>query len=101
MTAPIASGWSKSPGGACTHWKAPPLHGARRSRPFAAATAKGFRPKAGISPALFDHLVGAHQHRLRHGEAERRGGLEIDHQIELGRLLDRQVSRLGALEDLS
>src|SRR5262245_46820507 len=29
MTAPIASGWSGLPGGACTHWKAPPLHGAR------------------------------------------------------------------------
>jgi len=28
MTAPVASGWSISPGGACTHWKAPPLHGA-------------------------------------------------------------------------
>src|SRR5229473_1671154 len=28
MTAPIASGWSGLPGGACTHWKAPPLHGA-------------------------------------------------------------------------
>src|SRR5215831_5693701 len=27
MTAPIASGWSESPGGACTHWKAPPCHG--------------------------------------------------------------------------
>src|SRR4051794_23954672 len=36
MTAPIASGWSESPGGACTHWKAPPLHGARRSQPLAA-----------------------------------------------------------------
>src|SRR4051794_10185412 len=23
-----------SPGGACTHWKAPPLHGARRKRTF-------------------------------------------------------------------
>src|SRR6201981_1773591 len=34
MTAPIASGWSESPGGACTHWKAPPFHGARRKRPF-------------------------------------------------------------------
>ena len=31
MTAPIASGWSESPGGACTHWKAPPCHGARRN----------------------------------------------------------------------
>ncbi len=28
MTAPITSGWSISPGGAFTHWKAPPLHGA-------------------------------------------------------------------------
>src|SRR6516164_2146634 len=27
MTAPIASGWSESPGGTCTHWKAPPCHG--------------------------------------------------------------------------
>ena len=29
MTAPIASGWSDLPGGIFTHWKAPPLHGAR------------------------------------------------------------------------
>ena len=34
MTAPIASGWSESPGGPCTHWKAPPCHGARRKRSF-------------------------------------------------------------------
>ena len=33
-------------------------------------------------------------------EAERLGGLEVDHQFELGRLLDRQVGRLGALENL-
>src|ERR1700739_4492050 len=32
MTAPIASGWSESPGGACTHWKAPPWHGAHPFR---------------------------------------------------------------------
>jgi hypothetical protein len=32
LSAPIASGWSISPGGACTHWKAPPLHGARRQQ---------------------------------------------------------------------
>src|SRR5208337_1669757 len=25
MTAPVASGWSVSPGGTCTHWKAPPF----------------------------------------------------------------------------
>jgi hypothetical protein len=34
MPAPVASGWSESPGGPCTHWKAPPCHGARRKRPI-------------------------------------------------------------------
>src|ERR1700720_1212355 len=40
MTAPIASGWSESPGGPCTHWKAPPCHGARRNRPFREVSTK-------------------------------------------------------------
>ena len=31
MTAPVASGWSVWPGGTCTHWKAPPFHGARQA----------------------------------------------------------------------
>ena len=35
----------------------------------------------------------------RHGEAERLGGLEVDHQFVLGRRLHRQVGRLLALED--
>ena len=28
VAAPVASGWSSLPGGICTHWKAPPCHGA-------------------------------------------------------------------------
>jgi hypothetical protein len=32
MSAPIASGWERLPGGARTHWKAPFCHGARPSR---------------------------------------------------------------------
>ena len=48
---------------------------------------------------LFDDLVGAREHRGRHIEAERLGGLEIDHQFVLGRRLHRQVGRLLALED--
>ena len=47
----------------------------------------------------FNHLVGAGEQRWRHVEAERLCGLEIDHQLELGRLLYRQVGRLLALED--
>src|ERR1700747_167526 len=40
MTAPIASGWSESPGGACTHWKAPPCHGAPPDLPLRGQTAQ-------------------------------------------------------------
>src|SRR5262249_26478556 len=38
MPAPVASGWSESPGGACTHWKAPPCHGAPPLRPLPRAS---------------------------------------------------------------
>jgi hypothetical protein len=40
-----------------------------------------------------DHLVGEGEDRLRHGQVERLGGLEIDDQLESGRLLDRQIGR--------
>jgi hypothetical protein len=37
MTAPVA--WlERLPGGACTHWKAPPCHGAHVKRPLRVAT---------------------------------------------------------------
>src|SRR5262245_66342910 len=47
----------------------------------------------------FNHLVGEREQPVRNLEAERLGGLEVDHQLELGRLLDRQIARLGALEN--
>jgi hypothetical protein len=37
---------------------------------------------------------------LRHGEVERFRGLQIDDQLEFGRLLDGQIGGLGAVEDL-
>jgi hypothetical protein len=37
-----------------------------------------------VAPAVsFDHLVGSSDQRGRHCEAERLGGLEVDHQLDL------------------
>src|SRR5215831_15103639 len=62
-------------------------------------------PKADICSAansdLLDHRVGTCQHDWRQVETDRFRGLEIDHQLKLGRLLDRQVGRFGAIEDLT
>ena len=49
--------------------------------------------------ASFDHLVGAGEKHWRHGKAECTRGLEVDDELEFGRLLDRQVSGLRTLED--
>ncbi len=45
MTAPMTSGWSISPGGAFTHWKAPPLHGAHPLRSVAEARSRRSRER--------------------------------------------------------
>lgn len=45
-------------------------------------------------------MFGADRLRLRNLQARCLGGLAIDHQLEPGRLLDRQVGPLGALADL-
>ena len=49
--------------------------------------------------SLLDYLVGNRQQRFRDGDAERLGGREIDDELELGRLHDRQVGGLGAFEN--
>src|SRR5262249_9724877 len=49
--------------------------------------------------ASLNELVGSQQKRLRDRQAERLRCLEVDDQIELGRLLDRQIGGLGPLED--
>jgi hypothetical protein len=46
--------------------------------------------------ASFDHLVGQRQELIRNCETERLGSFEIDQSLELGVLLNGQVSRLFA-----
>src|SRR6266850_3568859 len=57
------------------------------------------RPSSGHARS-FDHLIRAEQERRRDREAQRLGGPQVDHELELRGLLDRQVGRLGAFEDL-
>src|SRR5437762_1592802 len=70
----------------------------RRCRPFAAPRSNWEVTQPAL--ALLDDLVGAVEQRGRHGEAERAGGFQVDDQLELGRLLHRQIGRLGAVQDL-
>src|SRR5439155_3309074 len=48
----------------------------------------------------FDHLVGAAEDRRRDRKAERPGGLEVDRQLEPGRLLHRRFARSRSLQHL-
>jgi hypothetical protein len=48
---------------------------------------------------LLDHLVSERQQRGRQFEAERFGGCAVDHQLVLGRLLERQIAGFLAPQD--
>src|SRR3954447_441447 len=63
---------------------------------------KNMRPVRSISKRcqqLFDNLVGSGEERWRHSEAECLRGLQVDHQLEFGRLQDRQIAWLGTFEN--
>src|SRR5262249_13475427 len=66
--------------------------------PCGAARDVRFGPKADIG-FLFDHLVGLREKRWGDGYAESLGCPEVDHQLEFGRCLHRQVAGLFALKD--
>jgi hypothetical protein len=58
-----------------------------------------WRPDSDIGHALFDHLVGNAEQRGWHGKAEHADGRGVDDQLKLRRLHDRQLGRLGTVED--
>src|SRR5262249_57027039 len=49
---------------------------------------------------LPDDLIGSHEQRLRDGEAESLGSLQVDDQLKFVGLLYRKVAGLRTLEDL-
>ena len=49
----------------------------------------------------FDDLVGLGEDQGRNSQSERLGSLEVDHQLEFGWLLDREVAGICPSEDLS
>ena len=63
--------------------------------------------RAGLAPAdrasfcwrlpSFDHLIGRYEQGLRQREAQSLGGLEIDRELELARLFDRNIGDFDAL----
>src|SRR5436309_13051637 len=53
----------------------------------------------GPSTPSLDHLFGNGEQRGRNAESERCGRLAVDRQLEFGRLLDREITRLLAFED--
>ena len=53
-----------------------------------------------VKHALLNDLIRTDQDRLRDRQAECLGGLEVDHQFVLRRLLHGQVAWLGSFEDL-
>ena len=54
-----------------------------------------------MSAASLDHLVGGCEERFWHLDAERPRRSQVDGEYEPGRLLNRQVGRLGAVEDFA
>jgi len=53
MPAPVASGGSESPGGTCTHWKAPPCHGAHPKPTFPLFNPAGAQSPVGADQSVF------------------------------------------------
>ncbi len=53
-----------------------------------------------VAAVSFNDLVGTGEDRGRDCKAERVRGLEVDDKLEFGRLINRDVARVGPVEDL-
>src|SRR5262245_41624002 len=78
----------------------PPPTSAARRVPNSGSAPAVWRSARSRGWASLNHLVSAHEDRLGDDDSERLSSLEVHHQLELARLLDRQIARLDALQDL-
>jgi hypothetical protein len=86
------------PGSSTTRPLRPPL---RTSCCFAANRRCGPTPDSctAARQPLFDQLIGTQKEGRRNLKPKRLGGLEVDHELELGRQHHRQIARFLALEN--
>src|SRR5205814_4448669 len=61
-------------------------------------TDNAYRPSVGHRSS-FDHLIRLVQNRLRYRNADLLCCFQIDHQLELRRLFDGEISRLGTFQN--
>jgi hypothetical protein len=76
------------------------LHAPKRKLPWLGIGRAGWTADLPLDPSLLDDLVDLGEERLRYGEIEDLGGLEVNHQLGPLRSLDRQIAGFGAFEDL-
>lgn len=99
MLPEIAGGLQAEMFNAVLRWRAClRIRAARKAATFGHPPFHPPNTKSGAAKSLNDR-VGEREQLVRHGEAERFRGLEIDDQLELCRLHDGQIGRLLAFKD--